>query len=730
MKVTFKNFVLTIFSAGLLTIYGCGGGGSTTTGGGTSGTSAPVISGTVATGAAVEGALVQITDSSGNNACANAAGTPAAVTATSAGAYSCDLLTSAAAPYVIVAIDPAGLRAPMVSMVRNRPAAGGSSVANVTPLTTAIAAMLAPNNDPLALVPQEGDSAATKAQRAADLGTAATNLEAQNASIVVQLTPLLTSLGIDPATFNPISTSFAPRTTAGGVGDPIDKLLDVVKVDFSAGVPTIGTAFNSPVQVSAPSVVSPPTVSTSSAAVAFSAAELDFARTALQACFALPPASRVPTGTSIITVGGATRTAVVSPVASACQGFVVDDAPPAVRGADSFLTSGSPASVYFRNVLLDPAMTGAQFNIVDVMRVFPSTANDGKDRAVVNIKWVDNLGNPGNFILVAKKYPGSRASGSQWWLYGNQRTINAYIQPWNTRTVQTNANYNPSGNSISQYASGLLIYVDRDRNNPNASNLTSAVVKGPGLPPAGLVLEQPLGLSTSSGMSIRRKDGVPLTGVTSTSNNTLASSNGNLYRLQGTAGLSGPARYSLAAFASSSIDCTAISSFSCTNFVHPTDFGLSPSAGYVFDVTAIPAWSTYTFALYYNNATVPSTTFTSSIVTGIATAPAVSTQVWQDLNATTLSLLDPTAVTSGAATSFNFGWSNKLLGDRVSSVAAYSSGPNANNFSIAKGIYTAQLNAPVGVPFTAITPAAGFRSFQLRFIRTDGVYKDSFTRHN
>lgn len=733
MSRSLKRLALTVVSAGLLAVYGCGGGG----GGSTTATSspplaAPVLSGTVATGAAVEGAVVRITGSSGDNACANATGTPAALTATTSGAYSCNLLEAAAAPYVVVAIDPAGLRPAMVSMVSTRPAQGSSSVANVTPLTNAIAAMLAPNNDPLALVPQEGDDAATKTQRAANLGSAATRLAAQNAAVVTQLTPLLVTLGIDPATFNPISTPFAPRSTGGGTGDTVDKLLDIVKVDYSAGAPAVGTAFTDAVPISLPGASNPRAISTGSVVTAFSASELDFARSAMQACFALPPASRVPNGTSTITVGGATRTAVNSPVAAACQGFVADNAPTVARGTETFLNSGSPASVYFRNVLLDPTMTGAQFNIVDVMRVFPSA--DGKDRAVVNIKWTDSLGNPGNFILVAKKYPGSRASGSQWWLYGNQRIINAFIQPWNSRTTQTNASY--SGGNTSQYRSGLLVFVDRDRNNPNAANLTSAVVTGPGLPAAGLVMVQPGGLDTNNGMGIWRKDGVPLTNVTSTANAATGTS-ANLYSLQGTAGISGAAATSLSAFPTAAVACSASAptgSGCSSTVVHPSDFGLAPNAGYVFDVTTIPAWSTYTFALYYNNSTVPSTTFTTSIVTGIATAAAVSTQVWQDIDAATLSLLSPTAVTAGTATSFTAGWSNKVLGDRVNTVAVYSSGPNGNSPVIAKGVYTATLNAPNGIPFAAIgsTATTGFaiRNFQLRYIRTDGTYKDSFTRYN
>lgn len=746
------RLVLTVASAGLVTLYGCGGGSSNDVANPSGGSPPlvsppvvsppvvvlppPMLSGTVATGAAVEGAVVRITGSAGDNACANATstgtGTPAELVATSLGVYSCELVDAAAAPYVVVAIDPTGLRPAMVSMVSTRPAQGSSSVANVTPLTNAIAAMLAPNNDPLTLVPQEGDDAATKTQRAANLGTASTRLAAQNAAVVTQLTPLLVTLGIDPATFNPISTPFAPRSTGGATGDSIDKLLDIVKVDYSAGLPAVGTAFTDAVPISLPGASNPRTVSTGSVVTAFSASELDFARTTLQTCFALPPASRVPNGTSTITVGGATRTAVNSPIAPACQGIVIDDAPSAVRGSDTFLTSGSPASVFFRNVLLDPTMTGARFNIVDVMRVFPSA--DGKDRAVVNIKWTDSLGNPGNFILVAKKYPGSRSNASQWWLYGNQRIINASVQPWNSRTTQTNGGY--SGSAISQYRSGLLVFIDRDRNNPNAAGLTSAVVTGPGLPTAGLVMVQPSGLDSNAGMGVWRKDGIPMTGVVSTTNAATGTSS-NLYSLQGSAGVVGSAATSLAAFPNAGATCgsSAAGSGICNNsLVHPSDFGLASNAGYIFDVTSIPAWSTYTFALYYNNATLPSTSFTASIVSGIATASAVSTQVWQDIDAATLSLLSPTAVTAGTATSFTVGWSNKTLGDRVNTVAVYSSGPNANSPIIAKGAYTATLNAPSGIPFTAIgsmaTSSAAIRNFQLRYIRTDGTYKDSFTRYN
>ena len=62
MKITLKRLVLVVTSAGLLGLYGCGGGSSSNVGGGTTPT---ILSGIAATGAAFSDATVTVTDSTG-----------------------------------------------------------------------------------------------------------------------------------------------------------------------------------------------------------------------------------------------------------------------------------------------------------------------------------------------------------------------------------------------------------------------------------------------------------------------------------------------------------------------------------------------------------------------------------------------------------------------------------------------------------------------------------------
>jgi len=722
MKITFRRAGLALASAGLVAIYGCSGGGSTPA------TPSSSLAGTVAAGAAVEGAIVQISDGAGDNACSNATGTPPAVIADVSGHYQCTLIGTAVAPFAIVGIDPAGIRTPMVSMVTSRPAAGQTSTVNVSPLTTAVAAMLAPNNDPLAIVPQTGDSPAQKTQRAQSLATAAQGLAGQTTTLVTQLTPAIVELGLDPATFNPFSTAFTPANTAGAIGDMTDKFLDVLKVDFSLGVPTIATTFTAAVQVAPAGAATPPTVTAGGMSGTFSASELDFVRAQLQACFALPAGSRVPNGTTNATVGGATRSVLMLPVATACQGIVVDDAPSGATGGLTFLNNGQPASLWFKDVMTDATMDGAKFSVVDVMRVFPQV--NGNDIAFVNIRWIDSAGLPGGMILRATKFPGSRASGTQWWLTGNQHPVYAYVKPWQTRVTQL-ANVSQPGFGavrLSQYATGLNLYIDKDDNNPNTAGLTAARVTGPGLPTAGLVMANPPVGDASSTLGVLRKNG----DVSSISGNT----SGNLYRLQGTAGINGASANTLAPFINAGVDYSAnLTSFAYTNLAHPTDFGLPINSNYIFDVSTIPAWSIYTFELFYNNSTTPTYTFTSRIVTPIPTATSIANQQWQDLDSATLSLLDPANLAaSGQQTSFTVTWLNNPLADRVTSVGAetFATSPrNANSNNIPKGTYSATLNAPAVGPFWGLTSTGTTqRTFRLRYVRTDGTYKDSVTRYN
>jgi hypothetical protein len=220
MNLALKRCTLALALAGAgLSMLGCGGGTSadpTTPAGAAPGTSvAPVgstaaksvtLSGTVATGAALSGASLKVYDATGALVCE---------TITSAdGGYNCDLGTSPAAPFVLVATrDDERL----VSMF----AEAASSTVNVTPLTNLIASTLSSNGDPGQLV--------------ADLTAGAGRIDATRVRAAVErvmtaLQPLLETLGTRS---DPITGRFA----ADGTGH--DQLLDLLQISVR---PTGGQA--------------------------------------------------------------------------------------------------------------------------------------------------------------------------------------------------------------------------------------------------------------------------------------------------------------------------------------------------------------------------------------------------------------------------------------------------------------------------------------------------------
>lgn len=128
-------------SAALLGLSGCGGGGGSDESGSTPVAARPAavtLSGTVATGAAFEGATLVVTDRSGAEV-----GRIDAVGAD--GSYTLTLAAGAQAPFVLTATRDE------LRLVSVHDSASDATV-NVTPVTTLIAARLSPSGDPARLV--------------------------------------------------------------------------------------------------------------------------------------------------------------------------------------------------------------------------------------------------------------------------------------------------------------------------------------------------------------------------------------------------------------------------------------------------------------------------------------------------------------------------------------------------------------------------------------------------
>lgn len=279
MNTSFKRLALAIASAGMLTIYGCGGGSTVT----------PVtLSGVVATGAAFTDATVVVTDKTGA-----IVGTSSVVGAN--GTYSITLLATAVAPLVLTAsrTNTDGAVETMVSVVPASTTA--PATVNITPVTNLIASRLSSSGDPtkLALELAAGTSSITTAT------VATTVLDVQ-----AILAPILTATGTTAT--DPLNGSFATNGTG------YDRLLDSLKITITPSsamttnveigikqqlaegtAPTAIQFTNGAAKTAAASIQVIPAITASSLVPSGTAALIAAHLAQLNTCFALPVATRV-----------------------------------------------------------------------------------------------------------------------------------------------------------------------------------------------------------------------------------------------------------------------------------------------------------------------------------------------------------------------------------------------------------------------------------------------------
>jgi len=702
MKHSHRLALTAFVGASLLALVACGGGG------GAAPSAASTLIGTAATGAAVANAVVTVRDRGGaSTVCTN----DSPVMTNESGAYTCTLSAQSQAPFVVGVTDPAALVDPMVSIVANKPAPGASATANVTPLTTAIAAQL-----------NAGDAFAA----IRDPGTLASlnlaSLSAITANVVAQLAPVLQAAGIDPARFDPARTPFV-----GGSGAGADQILDQVRVTFDGGVPYLSNVLNA----AAPPVPMAGTVSSGIATVAvpsvtgtFSFSELDFAKTELERCFSVPVALRAPNPD--------TANRRLQGVASECQNFVASagDAP----NVDiDFLNNGYSAETYFYSLFTSEDMDGARFNRPELMRYV--TRADGRDEAVLNIKFQDKSGFSGNRILVAKKFPGSRTGGTQWWLVGNQRPIDAFIVTSMTRREQTIPQSVLDSSTAydevprSRYDVGLQIFIHRPNNggtvnNPNNPNnaLRYVRVTGPGLPTAGLVFGDLAAVRTQNSMSFLNNTGSIPSAVTSTQQ--FASDIGNIFRLQRTVGIDGA---DATALRGNPGVWSALEADRQINWAHPRLYGENVDSAWRFDAATVPAWSLYTFEAFCGSGTTPCHTFTSRIVTPLTPATALAHQPWHSFTpASRAYVLDGAAATKQV----DVAWNVNPLAQRIGSVSVGSNIAGAGA-TVPVGSFSQTVLLGSGVfPALSIGDLSDSRQMKLRYQTLDGTYKEQDLRFN
>lgn len=287
MKMIIKRLALGIASAGVLTIYGCGGGSSSAVVT-PPGPTAATIQGTAATGAAFVDAVVTVLDSTGA-----LVGTSSPVGAD--GVFSVTLTSGAKPPYVLVASRTTadGEVQTLVSVAES----ASATTANITPITNLIASRLSPTGDPLKLVSELAAGTA----KITPVAVAATVAEVKQI-----LATLLAASGTTDA--DPLKSAFSTNGTG------YDRLLDSLKISIT---PANASSTNIEIAVkqqladgtqptviqfvsSSTSVASLPPVDSATLVASGTSVLIADLLKSLSACYALPLTDRVNTaGTGV-----------------------------------------------------------------------------------------------------------------------------------------------------------------------------------------------------------------------------------------------------------------------------------------------------------------------------------------------------------------------------------------------------------------------------------------------
>lgn len=690
MNITLKRLALGIASAGLLTIYGCGGGG----GGTATVTPAAQITGTAATGGALANAPVTIT---------NSAGTPCvepSISTTALGSYTCTLKTGQTAPFFIVVTDPTGQQAPLVSIATTTPAAGTPLTVNATPLTTAIIAQLN-NGNALGVV-------ASGTFNAADLATV-------TASVLAQLKPVLDSINA-PAGYNPFTTSITAATSAN-TGNTADQVLDIVKIGTdSAGQPAFST-------VTDPTPVTMATKTTAGTAVAIplaGASDLsNAAQIAVQTftnCFALPTAQRVLTKvtTTLAANGGPEATN----VASLCQNIVANGS----NASPAFLQNGYSAGQFFYGMLTSDTMTGAQFSVPEIMAFYPAAPNsthpsEQTDRAILNIRFLDNAGNPGNVIVQAANIAGSSSATrpTNWWLVGNQHPADVGVKLQIRRVEQRNPT-NTSTFSTFQTGVSFNINAQGPGSVVGGQTMSMARITGPGLPTNGLVYIAPSTAAVGqSSMDLWNKTGSLTVGLRCGNPNGTTYNCPNLW-LARSADITGAGASTLAS--------------------NPSDTSIAPAfkvwtqLNDGSNATLFVKGAKYQFELFYGTSTTAAYTFKKTLLSDLVQATQAVNLPWNTLGTNSVAALDPTnSLASQQTNTLLMDWVQNPAAQQIGDIEAVinsSSGSYSPGLAVNKGATSAILTNATVPAFTSSTN----RTLLFGYKMLDGSKKTAVYTYN
>lgn len=623
-----------------------GGGGATTPGGSTS----PVVttstlSGVAATGMAMSGATITIRD---------AAGTTAVKTSDNAGGYSFDV-TDLVAPLVITAETQAGdTHLLLTSMVAEKPAAGVTGTANVTPLTHAMAALLAPNGNPEELSSPDVAKAVVTPAKLADV----------TSRIRMAIDNILKDAGLDPAKFDPVSTTFAANRLGA------DRVLEMVHVEVTGQGVALTNSFV-PDDGNGSASVQITRLSTSAATLPAPPAgtvlgEFDHIATLFEACLAAAPAQRV-----IASTGGVPTT-----LSAACAATPLNA---------SYKSGGLTGVQRFSSLLQGEDYTGAKFDKPDVLY----TETDGK--VVFRMAYKTAAGAGGVMTDVVRK---TNPSGKPyvWELIGNQRDYDSGVDARVENVTELNPG-NTKESSKSQYRAAIRLFFNPI--NTAGRTVQTVRVKGPGLPPAGIVMHRSNVCGTNEYMTVTNKTGALL----NSSNQPILWNTG------------GANNFKLAAeLKSGTYDWSKVGGNSGWRSSQMTDA----------EIAAIPSYATYTWELWLfgtgfsyrsdiTNSTMPDVTYTQRLSSRPPSVGSLKTLPWNSIDA--IDFLNPSSALASSQTTATVSW--KKTNEPVDSVNADGSRSKAANgstpafFSMAIGDSDA-VGVKPSATSTTVTPTNDF----------------------
>ena len=688
--------------AAVTLVAGCGGGsdGAASSSTSTATPAAATLTGTAATGSALANANVVVTDGTGNSPCVETA-----ITTSALGTYTCTLKSGETAPFFVVVTDPTGNTAPLVSVTTTTPPAGTPLTLNATPLTTAILAQLSSDGNPLTLV-----NAKTVDANA---------LKAITANVVAQLSSVLSAIGA-PANYDPFATSISAATSSG-VGNTADQILDVVTVskDPATGQLRLGTVDGTPVPL-ATATGGGSTLPAPASNVSTLPQGAQALANALTACFALPASQRV-LGTDLAvpaTQGGPK----VTSLAPACQNIASDTSN---AGGIAFLHNGYAFGQWFLGYLMSDSMTGATFSVPEVMAFYPagSPSSPTYDTAILNTKFVDASGNPGNIIMLARYIASGTSSAhpSNWWVVGNQQPVEISDRLQVRRIEQVNPNFagtSANSNSYSHFQTGIQFWINaKGPGSVNSNgNLSFARIKGPGLPTSGLVYIAPTGDSnepTQVYMDVSNKTGT-VPGTTRCSSIATTYNCPNFW-LARTAGLTGSAAATLA---------TPPGSANNPVWAQPASDTLDPNP--------VVKNARYQVELFYGSQTTPDLVYHKTLLTDLVQATQAVNLPWNTAGNQTLAVLNPSnSATNGVLSSVGLDWAQNPSAQQIggAAITVDLKGTYSATTNVARGATSAVINLPNPQQVPALT-SSGTRSVLFNYRMLDNSLKSMVYTYN